>query len=194
MADDVAFHLMPVVPVVPDFLAVAANGQQSLELLLAGDRLLELRDPLGELVLTVLSQNTADTNSGRAFTALLSRFSSWDAVLAAPVAEVIEAIRPGGLAPQKGPRIQAILARVLEQAGFEAIAAAVITEQGLLDKFIGDALMAEFGVPRSRGDAEEALAAVRAAVHAALAGAPGSLEVLLRLQEEVVVALACGQL
>ena len=47
---------------------------------------------------------------------------------------------------------------------FEAIAAAVISEQGLLDKFIGDALMAEFGVPRSRGDAAEALAAVRAAL------------------------------
>ncbi len=47
---------------------------------------------------------------------------------------------------------------------FEAIAAAVIAEDGLLDKFIGDALMAEFGVPRSRGDAEEALAAVRAAL------------------------------
>jgi len=47
---------------------------------------------------------------------------------------------------------------------FEAIATAVITEQGLLDKFIGDALMAEFGVPRSRGDAAEALAAVRAAL------------------------------
>ena len=47
---------------------------------------------------------------------------------------------------------------------FEAIAAAVIAENGLLDKFIGDALMAEFGVPRSRGDAQEALAAVRAAL------------------------------
>jgi adenylate cyclase len=47
---------------------------------------------------------------------------------------------------------------------FEAIAAAVIAEEGLLDKFIGDALMAEFGLPRSRGDAEEALAAVRAAL------------------------------
>jgi adenylate cyclase len=47
---------------------------------------------------------------------------------------------------------------------FEAIATAVIAEDGLLDKFIGDALMAEFGVPRSRGDAAEALAAVRAAL------------------------------
>lgn len=47
---------------------------------------------------------------------------------------------------------------------FETIAAAVIAEEGLLDKFIGDALMAEFGVPRSRGDEVEALAAVRAAL------------------------------
>lgn len=47
---------------------------------------------------------------------------------------------------------------------FEAIAAAVIAEQGLLDKFIGDSLMAEFGVPRSRGDVVEALAAIRAAL------------------------------
>ena len=47
---------------------------------------------------------------------------------------------------------------------FEAIAAPVLAEQGLLDKFIGDALMAEFGVPIHRGDREEALAAVRAAL------------------------------
>ena len=47
---------------------------------------------------------------------------------------------------------------------FEAISAPVLQEQGLLDKFIGDALMAEFGIPHNRGDREEALAAVRAAL------------------------------
>jgi hypothetical protein len=46
---------------------------------------------------------------------------------------------------------------------FDGLAQAVIAEQGLLDKFIGDSLMAEFGLPRSRGEAAEALAAVRAA-------------------------------
>ncbi|QEY32780.1 adenylate/guanylate cyclase domain-containing protein [Synechococcus sp. RSCCF101] len=53
---------------------------------------------------------------------------------------------------------------VLLNRYFEGLAAAVLAEDGLLDKFIGDALMAEFGVPRSRGDREEALAAVRAAL------------------------------
>jgi len=47
---------------------------------------------------------------------------------------------------------------------FEAMAAAVLEQEGLLDKFIGDAVMAEFGVPRSRGDRQEAQAAVRAAL------------------------------
>ncbi|MCP9818871.1 adenylate/guanylate cyclase domain-containing protein [Synechococcus sp. Cruz-9H2] len=47
---------------------------------------------------------------------------------------------------------------------FEVMAEAVLAEQGLLDKFIGDAVMAEFGVPRSRGDQIEARAAVRAAL------------------------------
>ena len=47
---------------------------------------------------------------------------------------------------------------------FEVMAAPVLAEQGLLDKFIGDSVMAEFGVPQHRGDQEEALAAVRTAL------------------------------
>src|SRR6201996_5589524 len=67
------------------------------------------RRPIDDLVLTILSQHTNDTNSGRAFRLLKERFPSWDEVRDAPVAEVEEAIRPGGLAQQKAPRIQAIL-------------------------------------------------------------------------------------
>jgi len=74
----------------------------------AGPRL----DPVSELVLTILSQNTADTNSFRAFTALRARYASWADVLAAPTDELVEVIRPGGLGPTKAPRIQAVLAEV----------------------------------------------------------------------------------
>ena len=69
-------------------------------------------DVLSELVLTILSQNTADTNSFRAFTALRVRYYTWDEVLAAPTNELIEVIRPGGLAPTKARRIQHVLAEV----------------------------------------------------------------------------------
>lgn len=74
-------------------------------------------DPVAELVLTVLSQNTSDANSGRAFVRLLERFPSWDAVIDAPPGELIAAIQPGGLAPTKAPRIQSALRDVRERAG-----------------------------------------------------------------------------
>lgn len=60
-------------------------------------------------MLTILSQNTSDTNRDRAYALLRERFASWDEVRDAPLADVIEAIRPGGLAQQKAPRIQAVL-------------------------------------------------------------------------------------
>jgi endonuclease-3 len=58
-------------------------------------------DAVSELVLTILSQNTADMNSFRAFTALRERYSSWQSVLDAPTDELVDVIRPGGLAPTK---------------------------------------------------------------------------------------------
>jgi endonuclease III len=65
--------------------------------------------PADELVQTILSQNTSDLNSERAYASLRERFPSWEAVMAAGVDEVEEAIRGGGLARQKAPRIQAAL-------------------------------------------------------------------------------------
>jgi endonuclease-3 len=68
--------------------------------------------PVDELVSTILSQNTNDTNRDRAFKALKQRFPTWEAVCEAAENEVIEAIRPAGLANQKGPRIQNILREI----------------------------------------------------------------------------------
>jgi len=67
------------------------------------------RAPVDELVLTVLSQNTNDRNRDVAYFRLRDRFPTWDAVAEAPVEEVEEAIRPGGLAPTKSVRIMQIL-------------------------------------------------------------------------------------
>jgi endonuclease-3 len=74
-------------------------------------------DPLEELILTVLSQHTSDVNAVRAFGALRARFPTWDGVVRARTATVANAIRPGGLANVKAPRIQAILRTIHERGG-----------------------------------------------------------------------------
>jgi endonuclease-3 len=73
--------------------------------------------PLDELVSTILSQNTNDVNRDVAFNALKAAFLSWEAVRDASEQDVIAAIRPAGLANQKGPRIQAALRDITEQRG-----------------------------------------------------------------------------
>src|SRR3954452_7897334 len=75
--------------------------------------------PVAELVRTVLSQNTNDRNRDVAYDRLRERFPTWEAVRDAPEEEVMEAIRPGGLAQQKGPRIQAILRELSENEAGE---------------------------------------------------------------------------
>ncbi|MCH8919283.1 MAG: endonuclease III [Chloroflexi bacterium] len=65
-----------------------------------------------ELVLTILSQNTSDTNSGRAFMRLHSRFPTWKGMMAAAPEEIEDEIRVGGLAATKAPRIKGILEEV----------------------------------------------------------------------------------
>jgi endonuclease-3 len=109
-----------------------------------------VHDPTSELVLTILSQNTADVNAEHAFELLRARFPGhpgpaaghptesdvkvtrpgwggsgledrmppdWDAVEQASLEALIDAIRPGGLGPQKAPRIQASLRAVREARG-----------------------------------------------------------------------------
>jgi len=75
------------------------------------------RDPLSELILTILSQHTSDINSGRAFESLVARFGSWEAVAEADTGEIAEAIKTGGLAKVKAPRIKEVLGIVRERCG-----------------------------------------------------------------------------
>jgi endonuclease-3 len=69
------------------------------------------------LVSTILSQNTSDTNRDTAFDQLRQRLSTWEEVRDAPVDEIVEAVRPAGLANQKAPRIKAALQRITQERG-----------------------------------------------------------------------------
>jgi endonuclease III len=73
------------------------------------------RHPIAELILTVLSQSTNDRNRDVAYLRLRERFPLWEQVRDAPVEEVEEVIRPGGISKVKSARIQAILRAISER-------------------------------------------------------------------------------
>lgn len=73
--------------------------------------------PIDELVSTILSQNTNDVNRDRAFEGLRAKFPTWEDVRDAQEKDVIDAIRPAGLANQKGPRMQQVLKAITEERG-----------------------------------------------------------------------------
>jgi endonuclease-3 len=73
--------------------------------------------PVDELVSTILSQSTSDTNRDMAFDALKARYPVWEAVRDTPVADLAAVIRPAGLSNQKAPRIQAALRTISDSQG-----------------------------------------------------------------------------
>jgi endonuclease III len=110
--------------------------------------------PVDELILTVLSQNTNDRNRDVAHARLRERFPDWAAVRDAPVAGVEEAIRPGGLAPTKARRIQAILRalgdddlRWLEQAPLDEARSYLCELPGVGRKTAACVLLFSYGRP-----------------------------------------------
>jgi endonuclease-3 len=110
--------------------------------------------PVDELILTVLSQNTNDRNRDVAFMRLRERFDSWEAVRRAPIDEVEEAIRPGGLAPTKSKRIVAILEALdgddllsLPDMPLDAARARLVALPGVGRKTAACVLMFAFGLP-----------------------------------------------
>jgi endonuclease-3 len=84
--------------------------------------------PLEELILTVLSQSTNDRNRDVAYGRLRERFPSWEAVRDAPVEEIEEAIRPGGISKVKSARIQAILRAIGDPLDLSWLADAPVDE------------------------------------------------------------------
>jgi endonuclease III len=99
-------------------------------------------NPTSELILTILTQNSADTNAEVAFEMLRRHYPGvgdiqahnpgagwggvglpdgiapdWGAIEYAPLPELVDVIRPGGLANQKAPRLQATLRTIREERG-----------------------------------------------------------------------------
>jgi len=73
--------------------------------------------PVGELISTILSQNTNDTNRDIAYESLRATFPTWEEVRDAPLQEIESAINTAGLANQKGPAIQNALRIITKQRG-----------------------------------------------------------------------------
>lgn len=80
-------------------------------------RWLPNRDPIDVLIGTILSQNTSDANSGRAFASLKASFDSWEAVASAPTERIAEVIRCGGLSQIKAARIKQVLKQIEGEKG-----------------------------------------------------------------------------
>jgi len=79
------------------------------------------QDGMDELISCILSQSTNDINRDRAFARLKERFPDWEAVRFAELEDLIDAVRPAGLANQKAPRIQNALEVIFEKVGAYSI-------------------------------------------------------------------------
>jgi endonuclease-3 len=73
--------------------------------------------PVSTLLQTILSQNTSDTNSHRAFASLISRFGTWQAIASANTDEIAGSIRAGGLGEVKAKYIKQVLNKINEERG-----------------------------------------------------------------------------
>jgi len=79
-------------------------------------------DPLSELIATILSQNTSDNNSHRAYSNLRHNFKSWEEVREVPVRKIVECIKIGGLEKIKAERIKNILNQIYKEKGIVSLA------------------------------------------------------------------------
>jgi endonuclease-3 len=75
------------------------------------------RDPVDVLIGTILSQNTSDANSGRAFASLKASFDSWEAMVSAPAEHIARVIKCGGLFQIKAARIKQVLGQIEREQG-----------------------------------------------------------------------------
>ncbi|MBZ0292009.1 MAG: endonuclease III, partial [Anaerolineae bacterium] len=89
-------------------IVIATYGEQPLK---------PRREPMHELISTMLSHRTTQANEARAYASMRERFGSWEAIRDAPVDELTEAIAQSNFPEVKAPNIKATLARIIEERG-----------------------------------------------------------------------------
>jgi endonuclease-3 len=75
------------------------------------------QSPMEVLVQTILSQNTSDRNSGRAFEQLVASFGSWEDMANASIGEISHSIKAGGLGEVKAGYIKQALEEIRRRLG-----------------------------------------------------------------------------
>ncbi len=75
------------------------------------------REPMHELISTILSHRTTGRNEDLAYNRMIKRWGSWEAIRDAPVEELADAIAPANYAEQKAPRIKEVLRRIIAEHG-----------------------------------------------------------------------------
>ncbi len=87
-----------------------------------GERVLQpRREPMRELISTMLSHRTTHQNEEAAYARMWQRFGSWEAIRDAPLEELIAAIKPATFPEVKAPNIKAALAQIIAERGEASI-------------------------------------------------------------------------
>lgn len=89
-------------------LLLATHGEQELT---------PRREPMHELISTMLSHRTTQANEALAYARMWERFGSWEAVRVAPLGQLIEAIAPATFPESKAPNIQKALTQIISERG-----------------------------------------------------------------------------
>lgn len=75
------------------------------------------RDPMHELISTILSQRTTNANEALAYDRMWQRFGSWEAIRDADVKELTAAIEPSNYPETKAPHIKETLRQIIDERG-----------------------------------------------------------------------------
>src|SRR5476649_2922680 len=97
-----------------------AKAQQVYELLVerySAQPLVPRREPLHELISTILSHRTTQHNEALAYDRMWKKFGSWEAIRDAPANELAEAVAPSNFAEVKVPYIKGALKQIIEERG-----------------------------------------------------------------------------